>query len=137
MVGSDEFPFGALCLFPGASAVSFREGNQKGVSKNSGTPKSSIYIYILIGFFWIFPHKPSILGLPLFLETPNWSFVFTILGAHFRSVALAARYYTQVKRLGGIPLIPRKMRDLEKFKISTWTSQRVPNGFKGYQLTIP
>ena len=37
-----------------------------GVSKNRGTPKSSI----LIGYNRVFHYKPSILGYPPFLETP-------------------------------------------------------------------
>ena len=36
------------------------------VSENRGTPKSSILIY----FNRVFHYKPSILGVPLFLETP-------------------------------------------------------------------
>ena len=38
-----------------------------GVSKNSGTPKSSIWIY---KFNKLFHYKPSILGYHYFLETP-------------------------------------------------------------------
>ena len=37
-----------------------------GVSKNRGTPKSSI----LIGFSWVFHYKPSILGYPYFWKHP-------------------------------------------------------------------
>ena len=39
------------------------------VSENNGTPKSSI----LIGFF---NYKPSILGVPLFLETPIFIYIY-------------------------------------------------------------
>ena len=39
------------------------------VSENNGTPKSSI----LIGFF---NYKPSILGVPLFLETPIFIYIW-------------------------------------------------------------
>ena len=45
------------------------------VSENSGTPKSSILMVFSI-------NKPSILGFPLFLETPIWGQQFKKLCDH-------------------------------------------------------
>ena len=59
--------FGCLCFFSCSNYLKQKQmfNNTMDVSKNSGTPKSSI----LIGFSTISIH----FGVPLFLETPTWN----------------------------------------------------------------
>ena len=69
-----------------------------GVSKNNGTPKSS-------HFNRVFHYKPSILGVPLYLETPIYLMLSKDYPSQVKGMTLAHKS-TQFASLKFHPLIP-------------------------------
>ncbi len=88
-----------------------------GVSKNSGTPKSSI----LIGFSIIFTIH---FGVPWFLETPMWPVVFVVVcffcysrSSLINSLKEFSKHRVEARFLGGqpIPTVPPARDEDEDF----------------------